>query len=102
MRRMSRTVAQYPPIHESGANKADKKLKEDGTPLETPVVSLDELTDSQRRLAVKMLTEEAESFAQNEDEIGCIEGLLMNLELSDKTPVQGLVSRKFQDFLGVF
>ena len=97
MRRLSRTVAQYPPIHESGANKADKKLKEDETPLEKPVVSLDELTDSQRRLAVKMLTEEAEPPAQNEDEVGCIEGLLMN-----KTPVQGLLSRKSQNVSGVF
>ena len=47
-------------------------LKVDRTPLETPVVALGDLTESQRQLAVKMLTEEAESFTQNEDNVGCI------------------------------
>ena len=46
--------------------------KEDRTPLETPVVALGDLTESQRQLAVKMLKEEAESFTQNEDHVGCI------------------------------
>ena len=32
---------------------------------------------------MEMLTEEAESFAQNDDDVGRIEGLQMNLELSD-------------------
>ena len=47
-------------------------LKEDRTLLETPVVVLGDLTESQRQLAVKTLTEEAESFTQNEDHVGCI------------------------------
>ena len=36
-----------------------------------------------------MMTEQAESFAQNDDDdVGCIEGLQSNLELSDTSPVQ--------------
>ena len=36
-----------------------------------------------------MMTEQAESFAQNDDnDVGCIEGLQLNLELSDTSPVQ--------------
>ena len=35
-----------------------------------------------------MLEEEAESFAQDADDVGRIEGLQLNLELSDITPVQ--------------
>ena len=35
-----------------------------------------------------MLEEEAESFSQDDDDMGRIEGLQLNLELSDTTPVQ--------------
>ena len=38
---------------------------------------------------MKMMTKQAESFAQNDDDdVGCIEGLQLNLELSDTSPVQ--------------
>ena len=36
----------------------------------------------------RMLKEEAASFAKNEDDIGCMEDLQMDIELSDSTPVQ--------------
>ena len=35
-----------------------------------------------------MLKEEAASFAKNDDDIGCIEDLQMDIDLSDSTPVQ--------------
>ena len=35
-----------------------------------------------------MLEEEAASFSQDDDDMGRIEGLQLNLELSDTTPVQ--------------
>ena len=36
-----------------------------------------------------MMTEQVESFAQNDDDdVGCIEGLQLNLELSDTSPAQ--------------
>ena len=73
---------------ESGIGEINNEQRTDNVPLKTPPVELGDLTDSQRKLAIEMLTEEAESFAQNDDDVGCIEGLQMNLELSDTTPVQ--------------
>ena len=55
-----------PLIQDSGANEADMKLKEDGTPPETPAVAMGDLNDCQEQLAVPMSTQEAESFAQDE------------------------------------
>jgi len=40
---------------------------------------------------MEMMTDEAKSFAQNDDDdddVGCIEGLQLNLELSGTSPVQ--------------
>ena len=57
--------------------------------LRTPQVKLGDLTESQPKMAMKMMTEQAESFAQNDDDdVECIEGLQLNLELSDTSPVQ--------------
>ena len=49
---------------------------------------LGDLTESQRQLAMTMLEEETESSSQDDDDMGRIEGLQLNLELSDTTPVQ--------------
>ena len=50
-------------------------------------MKLGDLTESQPKIAMKMMTEQ--SFAQNDDDdVGCIEGLQLNLELSDTSPVQ--------------
>ena len=35
-----------------------------------------------------MLMEESDSFAQSDDDIGCIDELQMRINLSDDTPVQ--------------
>ena len=50
-------------------------------------MKLGDLTESQPKIA---MTEKAESFAQNDDDddVECIEGLQLNLELSDTSPVQ--------------
>ena len=50
-------------------------------------MKLGDLTESQPEIA---MTEQAESFAQNDDDddVECIEGLQLNLELSDTSPVQ--------------
>ena len=53
------------------------------TPLRTLAVALGDLTKSQQ-----MMTEQAESFVQGDDDVGCIQGLQMKLELSDTTLVQ--------------
>jgi len=46
------------------------------------------LTMQQQEVVQKMLKEEAASFAKNDDDIGCIEDLQMDIDLSDSTPVQ--------------
>jgi len=51
-------------------------------------VELGNLTEEQRQLAIIMLQEEAESFAKDDEDVGSIKGLQMNLTLSDPTPVQ--------------
>ena len=73
---------------ESDIGEVVNEQRRDKVPLNPPSVKLGDLTDSQRKLAMEMLTEEAESFSQNDDDVGCIEGLQMNLELSDTSPVQ--------------
>ena len=55
--------------------------------MKKPVV-LGNLPEEQRQLAIAMLREEAESFAQDDDDVGCLNGLQMKLTLSDPTPVQ--------------
>lgn len=54
----------------------------------TPSVELGKLTKEQQQLVITMLQEEAESFAKEDEDVGCINGLQMNLTLSDPTPVQ--------------
>ena len=51
-------------------------------------VDLGELTGKQRQLASQLLLEEADAFAQNDDDIGSIPDLQMNIQLNDTTPVQ--------------
>ena len=55
-------------------------------------MKLGDLTESQPKIAMKMMTEQSESFSQNDDDddddVDCIEGLQLNLELSDTSPVQ--------------
>ena len=47
------------------------------------------LTMQQQEVVRKILKEEAASFAKNDDDdIGCIEDLQMDIDLSDSTPVQ--------------
>lgn len=54
----------------------------------TPPVELGNLTKEQQQLAIAMLQEATESFAKDDEDVGCINGLQMNLTLSDPTPVQ--------------
>lgn len=54
----------------------------------TPEVDMTGLTMQQQEVVQKMLKEEAASFAKNDDDIGSIEDLQMDIDLSDSTPVQ--------------
>ena len=51
-------------------------------------VDLGGLTSKQRQLASQLLLEEADAFAQNDDDVGSIPDLQMNIQLNDTTPVQ--------------
>ena len=39
-------------------------------------------------MALKLLTEEADSFAKDDNDVGCIPDLELDLDLEDQTPVQ--------------
>ena len=58
--------------------------------LEGPLADIDlgDLTEEQRATATQMLIDEADSFSQNDADIGCIPDLQMNLNLTDAQPVQ--------------
>ena len=66
----------------------EPRNEETSSSVRTPPVELGNLTEEQRQLAIIMLQEEAESFAKDDEDVGCIKGLQMNLTLSDPTPVQ--------------
>ena len=51
-------------------------------------VDMSELTSEQRKTAKKLLIEEADAFAIDDDDVGCISELQMDIKLSDTTPVQ--------------
>ena len=61
-------------------------------PLSTPShikeIDLSGLNAHQKDLALKLLTEEADSFARDDSDVGCIRDLELNLDLEDQTPVQ--------------
>lgn len=59
----------------------EPRKEETGGSVRTPPVELGNLTGEQRQLAVGMLHEEAESFAKDDEDVGSIKGLQMNLTL---------------------
>ncbi len=52
-----------------------------------PPLDLSHLSESRRQMVQQMLREEAASFSRSDDDIGCIEGLQLNISLKDTTPV---------------
>ncbi|PFX20363.1 hypothetical protein AWC38_SpisGene15194 [Stylophora pistillata] len=63
-----------------------------GIPMENPShirdIDLEGLTPGQKEMAVKLLTEETDSFAKDDNDVGCIPDLELDLVLEDQTPVQ--------------
>ena len=51
-------------------------------------IDLSGLTQEQKDKAIQVLSEEANSFAAGDDDIGCIKDLKMDIKLMDPTPVQ--------------
>ncbi|CAH1276865.1 GIN1 [Branchiostoma lanceolatum] len=53
-----------------------------------PPVDLSHLNDEQRKVAKQMLREECGAFSKDDSDIGNMEGLKLNLKLTDQEPVQ--------------
>ena len=51
-------------------------------------IDLNGLTVEQRELASQLLVEQSDVFAKDDDDIGMIPNLQMNIRLHDTTPVQ--------------
>lgn len=54
----------------------------------SPPVDLSHLTDQQQAIVRKMLQEESNVFARDENDMGCIPNLKMSITLKDDVPVQ--------------
>lgn len=54
----------------------------------SPPVDLSHLTDQQQAIVRKMLHEESNVFARDENDMGCIPNLKMSITLKDDVPVQ--------------
>lgn len=59
-----------------------------GIPSHVRNIDLESLTLDQKEMAVKLLTEEAAFFAKDDNDVGCIPDLELDLDLEDQTPVQ--------------
>ena len=57
------------------------------------------LTMQHQEVVRKLLKEEAASFAKTDDDIGCIADLQMDIDLSDSTPVQRIMSQSRGPFI---
>ena len=53
-----------------------------------PSVDTEELSEEQKTIVRKMLEEEAESFSQTDDDVGCAEELEVDINLTDSVPAQ--------------
>lgn len=63
--------------------------------LEGPLADIDlgDLTEEQRATVTQMLIDKADSFSQDDTDIGCIPDFQMNLNLADTEPVQRKYAR---------
>ena len=52
-----------------------------------PPVDLGQLEENQRLIVREMLRQEAGAFARNDDDVGCVENLELEIQLKDKEPV---------------
>ena len=51
-------------------------------------IDLEGLTLAQKEMALKLLAEEADAFAKDDNDVGCIPDLELDFDLEDQTPVQ--------------
>ena len=80
---MEESYEQEDPCEENSVPKQSGSIS-----CEIPEVDLRGLTIKQREQAEQLLREEADAFARNDDDIGCIPELQMDINLTDSQPVQ--------------
>ena len=51
-------------------------------------IDLEGQIPAQKEMALKLLTEEADAFAKDDNDVGCILDLELDLDIEDQTPVQ--------------
>ena len=85
MKLKDKTVNSVPILTESA--KGDIDVNED-IPSQVKQINLDGLTEIQERSALKLLCEEQNSFSRNDDDIGIVPDLQLNINLTDNIPVQ--------------
>lgn len=96
---ISSNDTQQKDVKESGATKPAQTLTEElgGVPTETQAslqsdrpmeipahikdIGLEGLTPAQKEMALKLLAEEADSFAKDDNDVGCIQDLELDLDL---------------------
>ena len=57
-------------------------------PMHIKDIDLEGLTPAHKEMALKLLAEEADAFAKDDNDVGCIPDLELDLDLEDQTPVQ--------------
>ena len=73
---------------ESELTESKPQVTTSGPPPHIKGIDLGDLTEEQHKLAINMLTEEQDSFARDDNDIGMIQDLKLKINLEDKTPVQ--------------
>ena len=57
-------------------------------PRHTKDIDLEGLIPAQKEMALKLLAEEADAFAKDDNDVGCIPDLEFDLDVEDQTPIQ--------------
>ena len=77
------------PEEEESQRTSDELTTEDcGTGWLFPEVDLGDLSEDQKMVVMNMLTEEADFFSKDDDDVGRAKGLQINIYISDNRPVQ--------------
>ena len=84
--KLKESVVHREPIRNENV-KSEVSLDED-IPNHIKQINLDGLTDIQKQSALKLLCEEHSAFSKNDDDIGKVPNLKLNITLTDNIPVQ--------------
>nr|KAG5685813.1 hypothetical protein BaRGS_001225 [Batillaria attramentaria] len=76
-------------VVQSSTRSKTQRGRESDTAWDPPVdLEATPLSEGEKRQVRQLLREECEAFSRDDDDIGCIEELEMDIKLTDNTPVQ--------------